>query len=90
MRIDVAVRFPVQNKPMYTASGLVPSPFLVRLKEDKLRRRVYEAWDQLQKNGSDDPEHWDPVPYVLVIKGERVVLTDEECAFVEAAEPPLR
>lgn len=67
-----------RGRPEYPTNGRMPSPYSLRLQDERITRRVYEDWNQLQTNGSEDPEDWSPVPYVLIIKGEIITLSDVE------------
>lgn len=57
--------------------GMRASPYMIRLEQRGPSRRVYEAWDQLEKHGSENPRKWSPVPLVYMVKGVRVPLPEE-------------
>ncbi len=67
--------------------GRSQSPWLVKLENDvpaKPWRRVYEDWNQLEKNGNEhDPKKWSPVPLVLVIGTAIITLDADQRAQLE-------
>lgn len=69
--------------------GRSESKYMVKLEGSTAKYRVYEDWTQLDKRGSEDPKNWAPVPLVILVKGEKFTLTDDQRAQVIAlAETP--
>lgn len=59
------------------SNGRSEAPALIRFEGEKITRRVYEDWTQLNKNGSANPRKWSPVPLVVLIKGVVTTIPEE-------------
>lgn len=82
MNIHRAWKKNTKRTPKMVYSRL-PSDYQIRLEGENVTRRIYEAWDRLNNNGYPaDPMKWDPVPWVIIIKGEIIELTSKERELV--------
>lgn len=66
--------------------GRVESPFCVKLVDNPFTYRVYEDWTQVEDNRLDiKPADRKPVPLVVIVKGEKHTLTNEQVEQIKLA-----
>lgn len=59
------------------SKGMVQSAWLIRCVGEKITRRVYEDWKNIDKRGSNKSKDWH-VPFVVIISGEPYTLTEQQ------------